>query len=174
MRLDEVGIRINYFLGASDDYLYELGVDRAQLPTPEDWFALYKEDYLRPIEERVNYQLIWEIDGSVVGFSSADRIVYGQYAFMHLHILDQENRKQGLGVEFVRESARLYFEALALERLFCEPNAFNVAPNRTLQRAGFRYLFTHEAQPSPINYPQVTTRWVLERAAGYDPAAQHR
>jgi len=128
------------------------GVDRALLPTPGDWIALYEKDYLRPIQERVNYLLIWELDGSTVGFSSADRIVYGDQAFMHLHILNQENRKQGLGVAFVRESARVYFNALGLERLFCEPNAFNVAPNRALQGAGFPVPLTHEAQPSPINY----------------------
>ena len=52
---------------------------------------------------------------------------------------------------------------LELRRLYCEPNAFNVAPNRTLQRAGFTYLFSHEAAPSSINFMQVTTRWVLDR-----------
>jgi RimJ/RimL family protein N-acetyltransferase len=72
-------------------------------------------------------------------------------------------REKGLGVEFVKESARAYFRALELERLFSEPNALNVAPNRTLQRAGFRYLFTHETTPGPINLPQLATRWVLER-----------
>jgi transposase InsO family protein len=49
-----------------------------------------------------------------------------------------------------------------LRRLFCEPNACNVGPNRTLLRAGFSYLFSHETTPGPINFPQVTTRWVLE------------
>ncbi len=83
---------------------------------------------------------------------------------MHLHILNPEFRHKGLGTAFVRESARQYFRALELERLYCEPNAFNSAPNRTLQRAGFRYLFTHEAQPSPMNFLQVTTRWVMERS----------
>jgi hypothetical protein len=32
-----------------------------------------------------------------------------------------------------------------------------------LQRAGFEYLFTHESKPGPINYHQVTTRWLLRR-----------
>lgn len=82
---------------------------------------------------------------------------------MHLHILTSTHRHGGLGAALVTESAPIYFRVLELERLFCEPNAFNVAPNRTLQRAGFRYLFTHRAQPSPINFPQITTRWVLER-----------
>jgi RimJ/RimL family protein N-acetyltransferase len=164
MQLSEVGVRINYFHDASDEYLHVLGVDRSLLPTRQAWHAFYEEDYARPIRDRVNYSLVWQRDGQLVGFSSTDRIDFGNEAFMHLHVVQAEMRSRGLGTQFVRLSARAYFEALELNRLFCEPNAFNIAPNRTLQRAGFRYLFTHEAQPSSINFPQVTTRWVLDHA----------
>jgi RimJ/RimL family protein N-acetyltransferase len=163
MQLAEVDVRIDYFHGASDEHLSLLGVDRALLPTREAWRLLYEQDAARPLSERVNYSLVWELDGEVVGFSSADRIEFGRQAFMHLHILSPSQRNEGLGTTFVAKSAAIYFRVLELELLFCEPNAFNVAPNRTLQRAGFRYLFTHEAQPSPINPWQVTTRWVLGR-----------
>ena len=84
---------------------------------------------------------------------------------MHLHIIEEPRRRSGLGTEFVRLSVEEYFGALELRRLFCQPNAFNVAPNRTLQRVGFRYVFTEEMQPSVINFPQPITRWVLERLA---------
>jgi RimJ/RimL family protein N-acetyltransferase len=57
----------------------------------------------------------------------------------------------------------IYFERLKLKRLFCEPNAFNIAPNRTLQKAGFKYLKTHMTVPGPLNYHQAVTRWVIER-----------
>jgi hypothetical protein len=46
--------------------------------------------------------------------------------------------------------------------LFCEPNAFNVAPNRTLQRAGFKYVKTHMTVPGLLNFHQAVTRWVFE------------
>jgi RimJ/RimL family protein N-acetyltransferase len=163
MRLAEVGIRIDYFHDASDEHLRMLGVDRALLPTREAWRAFYEEDFARPAGDRTNYLLVWEHDGSVVGFSSADRIVFGEDAFMHLHILSPMMRGKGLGVELVKESARTYFQVLELEHLFSEPNALNVAPNRTLQRAGFRFLFTHETTPGSINFPQLVTRWVLDR-----------
>jgi RimJ/RimL family protein N-acetyltransferase len=163
MQLGEVGVRIDYFHDSSDEHLRTLGVDRALLPTREAWRQFYAEDYARPTRERENYSLVWELDGDVVGFSSVDRIDFGNEAFMHLHILNPAQRKEGLGAMFVRESAATYFRVLDLKRLFSEPSAFNVAPNRTLQRAGFRYLLTHEAQPSPINLWQVTTRWVLDR-----------
>jgi len=163
MPLSDVGIRIRYFHEASDDYLLALGVDRALLPTPETWQSFHERDYERPLTERENYALLWELDGRVVGFSALDHIVFGEEAFMHLHIVEQSWRRRGLGATFVKLSASRYFEVFALKQLYCEPNALNVAPNRTLQRAGFTYLFSHETIPGPINFRQVTTRWVLER-----------
>jgi RimJ/RimL family protein N-acetyltransferase len=163
MRLDEVGTRIDYFHDASDEYLLKLGVDRALLPSKDAWLAFYERDFARPLAERETYNLAWELDERIVGFSSVDQIEFGEQAFMHLHIIEEPRRRSGLGTEFVRLSVEEYFRVLELRRLFCQPNAFNVAPNRTMQRIGFRYVFTEEMQPSPINFPQPITRWVLER-----------
>jgi RimJ/RimL family protein N-acetyltransferase len=162
LSLDEVDHRINYFHSASDEFLDRLGVDRARLPAPEAWLAWYEEDYQRPIERRQNYAVAWELDGRVVGFCSVDRITFGREAFLHLHIVEPQHRQLGLGAQFVRLSARHFIDVLRLERLFSEPNAVNQAPNRTLQRAGFRYLYTHHTTPGPLNHPQAATRWVLE------------
>ena len=56
----------------------------------------------------------------------------------------------------MRRSADINFERLRLKWLFCEPNAFNVAPNRALQKAGFKYLKTHMTVPGPLNHQAVT------------------
>lgn len=163
LRLDEVGFRIDYFHDASDEYLLKLGVERALLPSREEWRAYYEEDFARPIGERETYNLAWELDGRLVGFSSTDHIEFGEQAFMHLHIAREPQRRRGLGTEFVRLSVDEYFRSLELQRLFCQPNAYNVAPNRTLQRVGFRYVFSAEMQPSRINFVQPITRWVIGR-----------
>jgi RimJ/RimL family protein N-acetyltransferase len=163
MRLSEVGARIDYFHGASDEYLEMLGVQRSRLPARDDWLAAYEREFALPIAERSSYILAWELDGELVGFSTADPFTFGDEAFMHLHIRAPELRHAGLGVEFVRRSADAYFETLQLRRLLCQPNAFNVAPNRTLQAAGFRYVCTEVCRPHPINFEQPITRWVLER-----------
>lgn len=170
MRLDEVSVRIDYFHDSSDAHLLRLGVDRALLPSRADWFAFYERDYARPIAERENYSLVWLLDDEIVGFSSTDRIEFGEQAFMHLHILESGRRHAGLGTRFVRLSAPRYVEVLQLRRLYCQPNAFNVAPNRTLQHAGFRYVMTLETTPSPINFPQAVTRWVWEPARDCRPS----
>lgn len=79
--------------------------------------------------------------------------VFGEQAFMHLHVLEASKRKMGFGTQFVLLSVRHSFEMMELHHLYREPNACNVAPNRTLHKAGFRYLFSHEATPSAINFP---------------------
>ena len=163
MQLAEVGIRIDYFHGASDEQLRKLGVERGLLPSHQAWRQWYEADYARPIQQRENFSLLWLVDDQIVGFSSTDQIRFGEQAFMHLHIVEPARRRAGLGAQFVRLSAAAYFQALHLQRLYCQPNSFNTAPNRTLQSAGFHYLFTAELAPSPINFVQPVTRWVLQQ-----------
>lgn len=163
MRLAEVGMRIDYFHDSSDEHLRAIGVDRRLLPERDAWFSIYEEDDTRPIHERVNYAVVWELDGDPVGFSSTDRIAFGEQAFMHLHLVDSSRRRSGLGTEFVMLTVQHYFRVLELERVFCEPNAFNAAPHRALQRAGFQFIRADECIPGPLNFPQVTIRWVMDR-----------
>lgn len=165
--MDQHGARlaVDYFHDASDEHLTRMGVDRALFPARDDWLRAFAVDAQRPLAERDSYGIVWELDGVVVGFSRTERIELGEQAFMHLHILRMPDRRQGFGARFVRLSAHHYFEVLGLRRLYCEPNAYNVAPNRTLQRAGFRYERTHDDAPTPLNPYQPLTRWSLERPA---------
>lgn len=166
LRFEEVAVRINYFHGSDDDHLRRLGVDRNRLLTPAAWHSWYEGDYARPLDQREQYALAWELAGEIVGFSSVDRLAFGEEAFMHLHITKPDRRRLGLGTEFVRQSVRMYFDVLELRRLYCQPNAFNVAPNRTLQSAGFRYLQTYKTRPSAMNFYQTVTLWMLEGNGG--------
>lgn len=161
MRVDQVGLVVDYFHTATLEHLEMLGVDPTRLPPRGDWCARYAAEYDKPVRERRTLLVGWELDGIVVGFSSADKIVYGAQAHMHLHVINQQHRGSGIGSACVRKTADFYFEALALKLLFCEPNAFNLAPNRTLQSAGFRYVKTYRTVPGPLNYHQAVTRWVL-------------
>jgi RimJ/RimL family protein N-acetyltransferase len=163
MALDEAGLIVDYFHSSTPEHLETLGVDPTRLPTRGDWLARYAAEYRKPVRDRATLLVIWELDGVAIGFSTSDRIRYGEQAHMHLHVVDPQRRRSGVGAACVRETVDIYFEALALKRLFCEPNAFNVAPNRTLQRVGFRYVKTYNTVPGALNYHQAITRWVLER-----------
>jgi RimJ/RimL family protein N-acetyltransferase len=164
MQLSETDIIIDYFQSASPEYLNTLGVDPSRLLERAQWKARFEHLFARPIEERNFFAIIWEIDGQPAGWSSADKVVFGEEAYMHLHVIDPARRRQGNGTFFVRESANIYFDTLRISRLYCEPHALNVAPNRTLQAAGFKYVKTHETVPGPFNFHQPVTRWLLEKA----------
>jgi RimJ/RimL family protein N-acetyltransferase len=164
MKLAEVGILIDYFHNSTPEHLDTMGVDPTRLLTRTQWREYYAEDYSKPIEKRRTFLVVWKSGATPIGFSSADKIVYGEEARMHLHILNPEHRKAGFGTMCVRQTVEIYFAALKLERLFCEPNAFNIAPNRTMQRVGFKYLKTYYTVPGPLNYHQAVTKWVLERS----------
>lgn len=163
MTSSEADLIIEYFHGATPEHLEMLGVDPTRLPARSAWRSRYAEEFARPIEERAALLLIWLDGDTPVGFSTADRIVRGERANMHLHVLEASNRNAGIGAACVRQSVEIYFETLRLQRLYCEPNAFNIAPNRTLQKAGFKYLKTHMTVPGPLNYHQAVTQWVFER-----------
>jgi RimJ/RimL family protein N-acetyltransferase len=163
MTLDETDLVANYFHTSTVEHLEAMGVDPSRLFSRTTWRERYALDYARPRPERTLMAVVWLEDATPVGFSTADKIVFGERANMHLHVLDPERRNSGIGVQGVRLSVELYFETLKLKALFCEPNAFNVAPNRTVQTAGFKYVKTHLTVPGPLNFHQPVTRWVIER-----------
>ncbi len=159
---EELSIRIDYFHANTDQQLEMMGVDRDLLPERDTWLLDAQADLSLPLERRDTVSLVWLLGDSVVGFSTANRIVVGEQAFMHFHLIDRSNRGRGLGARFVRLSAAHYVTALRLQRLYSEPKALNIAANRTLQSAGFKYEFSHHVPPGPINEPQIASRWVLD------------
>jgi RimJ/RimL family protein N-acetyltransferase len=164
MLLEETGLVIDYFHGSTAEHLETLGVDPTRLPGRSQWQQLYALDFAQPIEKRRSVLVLWESEGTSMGFSSVDKIAYGEHAYMHLHVVNPQKRHSGYGEACVRRSVEIYFDLLKLDRLYCEPNAFNVAPNRTLQKAGFRYVKTHNTVPGPLNFHQPVTQWVYDRS----------
>ena len=159
----EVDIIIDYFQESTPEHLETLGVDPTRLPAAESWRERLRHQCALPIEQKNMVLLVWLLGDRRIGFSTADKIHHGEQANMHLHVIEPERRQQGVGAECVRRSVDIYFQRLGLKRLYCEPNAFNVGPNRTLQKAGFKYLKTHMTVPGPLNFHQAVTRWVIER-----------
>jgi RimJ/RimL family protein N-acetyltransferase len=163
MAIEEIDLIVDYFHGGTPEFHEQLGVDPTRLPSRDAWRERYRREYELPDEERETLLVIWRQDGEAVGFSTCDRIVYGEQARMHLHIPDAGWRRSGVGTDGVRGAAEIYFDRLELWKLVSEPNAFNVGPNRTLQAAGFKYVKTHMTVPGLLNYRQAVNRWELER-----------
>jgi RimJ/RimL family protein N-acetyltransferase len=123
MMASEVDVIIEYFQSSTPEHLEMLGVDPTRFPPATSGRERLRRESALPIEQRNVVLVIWLSDDQPIGFSTSDKISYGEQANMHLHVLDPGRRQQGVGAECVRGSVELYFEKLKLKRLFCEPHA---------------------------------------------------
>jgi len=164
MTLAETRLVIDYFAGATPEYLDMMGVDPTKLMPPDQWRARLETEFTLPDEKRQLFIVIWLLDNRPVGYSSCDKITFGERANMHLHVTVPELRGKGIGTECVRRSAEIYFRRFRLKQLFCQPSALNVPAHRTLQAAGFKYVKTYTTVPGPINFHQPVTQWVIDRS----------
>ncbi|MNH30184.1 hypothetical protein D3C79_904650 [compost metagenome] len=138
-----------------------MGVELSKLPTKEQWRGMLSEQLSQSYEEKKAYCVIWQIDGKPVGHSNVNKIIFGEEAFMHLHLWNNHDRKHGAGVELVKKSLPYFFKNLKLKTLYCEPYALNLAPNKTLSKVGFRFINEYITTPGFLNFEQPVNRWEL-------------
>jgi hypothetical protein len=74
-------------------------VDPTCLPTPDAWRKRFQHEFSLPLDKRLGFFVIWLLDDQAVGFSSCDKIVFGERANMHLHVAEPQRRHQGIGTE---------------------------------------------------------------------------
>ena len=115
MTAAETDLIVEYFLSSTPEHLEMLGVDPTRFPPAASWRERLRRECALPIEHRSLVLVIWLSDDQPIGFSTSDKIVYGEQANMHLHVVDPGRRHQGVGAECVRRSVDLYFEQLQAE-----------------------------------------------------------
>ena len=152
---------INYWLSADEVFLRGMGADISKLPSAKEWENMLLEQIQTPIEQKKSYCITWLYNNKPVGHSNVNKIIFGQEAFMHLHLWEQINRRKGLGTAFVRKTIPWFFSNLKLKTLYCEPFALNTAPNRTLEHAGFRFVKEYITTPGWINFEQPVNLWEM-------------
>jgi RimJ/RimL family protein N-acetyltransferase len=160
---DDYGPMLEYFLSADESFLRGMGVDPNKLPERGAWLERLLPDLTRPDEQKQTFYLGWDCEGSRIGHCNVNPLVYGDHAYVHLHLWDPRARRAGLGTELLRRSIEVFFRRFALQRLYCEPYAGNPGPNRALAKAGFRFLKCYRTIPGLINSEQEVNRYVLER-----------
>ncbi|MCG8648265.1 MAG: GNAT family N-acetyltransferase, partial [Pirellulales bacterium] len=139
------------------------GVAPEKLPTAAHWQTTIAEDLARSLDQRQFFYLIWLLDDVAVGHSNLNKIVFGDHAFMHLHLWHPAARLRGHGTALLHQSIERYFEQFQLQQLYCEPYSLNQAPNRTLPKSGFHLVKNYHTTPGWINFPQRVNRWELSR-----------
>jgi RimJ/RimL family protein N-acetyltransferase len=152
---------VDYFLKGDRKFLDGMGVDPEKLPARESWIQLLHENHERPTVEKNIFYVIWHVNEKPAGHSNINKIIFGEEAYMHLHMWEPSIRKSGLGFQFVQQSIPFYFNKFQLKSLFCEPYARNPAPNATLKRLGFDFIKEYETVPGPISFLQPVNRWAL-------------
>ena len=161
MQINDIPSFIQYWFNADHDYLYSMGVDVTKLPTAEKLSQMILEQLNNPIEKKTSYCVIWENNGESIGHSNTNPTTYGGEAKMHLHLWSPEKRKKGMGTELLKMTLPYYFENLKLKTLWCEPYALNTAPNKTLEKAGFKLVKEYFGIPSFIGFEQPVKQWMM-------------
>jgi RimJ/RimL family protein N-acetyltransferase len=159
----EYELMLDYFYRGGEPFLRGMGVDPTKLPQRDNWLQAVLEDHEKPDNERDRFYLIWLFRGKRVGHSSINKIIPATEAHIHLHLWDPELRHAGLGTELVRKSADFFFERFRLKKLVCEPWAENSAPNRVLEKLGFKLVGRYRTVPGTIAFEQEVNRYELYR-----------
>ncbi len=152
---------VQYWLSSDSLFLMNMGVDLKKLPAKDQLEQTLLLQINTPVEEKKSYCIIWQVDGRPVGHSNANPIVFGEEAFMHLHLWNNTIRKRGLGTALVKLTLPWFFENLKLKKLYSEPYALNPAPHKTLQKAGFEFVREYTTTPGSLNFEQPVKRWEL-------------
>lgn len=161
LQLADIENIVDYFFNASADFLKGMGADKSKLPVKKEWMAKLKLELQKPYQQKEFYYIIWLIDNQLVGHSNVNNIELGESATMHLHLWENDKRKSGLGLEFLKLTLPYFFKNLYLKTLVCEPYSENIAPNRTLKKLGFKLVRTYETIPGLINFKQMVNRYEL-------------
>jgi hypothetical protein len=97
----------------------------------------------------------------VIGFSTADKIVFGQEAFMHLHIVNPDLRQIGYGTKCVEETVKSILRPSSCNG-FSASRMRSISGRTELFSARVsKYVKTHQTVPGSLNYHQAVIRWGL-------------
>ena len=151
----------DYWFKSEPSFLIGMGVDLSKMPTRIEWEQMLNEQLGQSYEEKKSYCIIWLNNDESVGHSNVNRIIFGEEAYMHLHIWKPGNRTRGMGLQFVNMTLPWFFEKMQLKKICCEPYALNPAPNKTMERAGFEFIKEYITVPGWINFEQPVKHWEL-------------
>lgn len=153
----------DYWFTATPEYLNNMGVDIAKMPSHEDFTAMLATQLTLPYNEKRAYAVIWEVNDKPIGHSNLNPVEYGGHGYMHLHIWKPEDRKSGYGTELIKLTLPYFFNNMQLKKIYCQPYALNGAPNKTLYKVGFKFVKEYITTPGAITFEQPVNLWEIEK-----------
>ena len=152
-----------YWFTSAPEYLIGMGVEISKMPQKEAFKEMLLQQIATPLKDKKAYAIIWECNDQAVGHCNINNITFGEEAHMHLHLWNKEKRQKGMGTIFIEKSLPLFFENYELKRLYCEPYAENLAPNKALEKVGFTFEKRYRTVPGSINFEQEVNQWLLTK-----------
>jgi ribosomal-protein-alanine N-acetyltransferase len=159
----DVPLLADYWTKSDPEFMKSMGVDLDKIPRRDELMEMLSRQIGQSYAEKQSYAIIWQIDGKSSGHSNINKIIFGEEASMHLHLWNLPERKKGLGADFVRMTLPKYFNNFNLSKIYCEPYAFNEAPNRTMKNVGFDFIKRYRTVPGYLNFEQEVNRWEMNR-----------
>lgn len=159
----DIELLANYWYHSDPEHLQGMGADQTKLPERSVFIQMLTEQIQSPLKDKKSYALIWELNGTQVGHSNVNNIIYQDQATMHLHLWKPINRRNGMGTYLVKKSLPYFFNNLKLHKVICEPYALNPAPNKTLKKVGFQFMKRYTTIPGTLNFEQEVNRWELTK-----------
>ncbi len=157
----DIELLVRYWLESDEAHHAGMGVDPAKIPDEKAWRLMLSKQLNQPYKEKLSYCIIWEVDGKPMGHCNINPVVFGEEAFIHLHLWKSDIRKKGIGTELVKMTLPYFFNNMQLKKIYCEPYALNPAPNKTLPKLGFEFVKEYTTIPGAINFEQPVRRWEL-------------
>ncbi len=163
MQKSDIELIVDYFVNADSEFLKGMGADKSKLPHKPEWIIKLNQEFDKANSEKEFYYIIWLINDDPAGHSNINKIKFGQTATMHLHLWKSDKRKSGLGLDFLKRTIPFFFENFELKKLICEPYTLNPAPNRVLEKVGFKFIKEYETVPGWINFHQSVNRYEMTK-----------
>lgn len=161
----DIDLIADYWQNADPAFLVGMGVDLSKVPSRAHLTVMLSEQLAQSYPEKHSYAMIWLAGNQPVGHSNVNKIIYGEEAYMHLHLWNTSLRQKGMGTALVKMTLPWFFENLKLKKLYCEPYALNPAPNMTLEKVGFTFVRQYVTTPGWINFEQPVNLWELSYEA---------
>ncbi len=154
MVVEDIESVVDYFCNADAVRLLAMGADIRKIPIKSNWIKKHKLELAKEIKNKEYYYLIWELNNQAIGHSNINQITFSKVATMHLHMWNINNRKNGLGSEFLKMTLPYYFKNFKLEKLICEPYSKNIGPHKALEKVGFIFIKEYETVPGIVSFKQ--------------------
>ncbi|MCX6276172.1 MAG: GNAT family protein, partial [Bacteroidetes bacterium] len=107
--LDDIDLIADYWASSDPAFLISMGVDLAKVPPRADLVEMLWQQLSQPYNEKKSYAIIWLVNGKPVGHSNTNKIVFGEEAYMHLHLWNAAHRRMGFGSQLVKMTLPYFF-----------------------------------------------------------------